>query len=140
MCGQRRIGKDHTPDRVRVPGISQPGKGVEMYEINKCKCGHNEEDHRKALVGERSCTSCLCPDYDRQLGKTSQELDDCKERHRELCAQQGLPNFAPTRGICYRCHRNIYQPYPIKSGQISEGETGEEYITGCPHCHHSFCE
>lgn len=66
--------------------------------------------------------------------KTPEEIRTAIERQKKLCAAENLPHFAPTDGQCYDCCLNIYQDY------TREGWTGLEYVTGCPHCNHSFCE
>jgi hypothetical protein len=43
-----------------------------------------------------------------------------------------LPLFAPEYGTCWRCHKNIYE-------KISLEKASTTHITGCPHCHYSFC-
>jgi hypothetical protein len=54
------------------------------------------------------------------------------------------PQFAPGRsGRCYRCGRDIYQRKEWPDGHvtgISVEAAGNELITGCPHCHYSFCD
>ena len=44
--------------------------------------------------------------------------------------------FAPSNGICWRCGRNIAEG---ENGYTPE-DIGDYIITGCPHCHYSFCE
>lgn len=44
--------------------------------------------------------------------------------------------FAPISGNCYYCHRNIIEG----NNAITLKELGDYIITGCPHCHHSFCD
>ena len=52
------------------------------------------------------------------------------------------PHFAPMNGKCYHCGNNIYEK--ITSGKWTSGysvkRASSELITGCPHCHHSYCE
>ena len=49
------------------------------------------------------------------------------EKQIKYCEEHNDPMFAPTDGICWSCNRQI-------------PDTDEKLITGCPHCHHSFCE
>ena len=76
----------------------------------------------------------------------------------EYCEQNDKPHFAPYTGTCYRCHRNIYKPQgwraedygsvpvPFYSDQadyitgITTEEAGRKLVTGCPHCHMTFCD
>ncbi len=52
---------------------------------------------------------------------------------RKYCKDTKQPLFAPRWGTCWRCHKNIYD-------RISMEKASSEMITGCPHCHYSFCE
>ena len=60
------------------------------------------------------------------------------------CEKNGLPHFAPYDGVCYSCHKNIYSPRLIDGTDEYSGiptyKAGCQLITGCPHCHYSFCE
>lgn len=63
---------------------------------------------------------------------------------KQYCEQNHLPNFTPSDGKCYRCNKDIYTLYQkpdvnYKTG-ISVEEAGNHLITGCPHCHYSFCD
>lgn len=71
--------------------------------------------------------------------KTPQELADCIKAQADLWKGKRYPNFAPANGICWKCHRNIYQNYEI-DGHIHHGRDGTELVTGCPHCHRSYCD
>jgi len=55
---------------------------------------------------------------------------------------KGYPAFAPSRGICYNCGKNIYEE--INNGSYKSGISVERatnsLITGCPHCHRSYCD
>jgi predicted nucleic acid-binding Zn-ribbon protein len=44
----------------------------------------------------------------------------------------GNPAFAPSDGICWACHRQIYD-------RISLETASTELITGCPFCNRSYC-
>lgn len=61
--------------------------------------------------------------------------------------------FAPQNGICYNCHKQIYDNAIIKQRNWETGELEEvvskgisvekastELTTGCPHCHRSFVD
>ena len=66
------------------------------------------------------------------------------EAQKKLCKEKGYPNFAPNKGICWKCGRNIYEELTIgernyKTG-ISVEKAGEELVTGCPHCKRSYCD
>lgn len=74
-----------------------------------------------------------------------QETFDIKascEAQAKLCKEKNYPHFAPTDGVCYDCNRNIYRQIDhggYKTG-ISVEMAGKTLITGCPHCHYSYCE
>lgn len=61
---------------------------------------------------------------------------------RQFCSEHHVPIFAPTDGICYHCHENIFKP--LCSGGyisgISQGQAASVLITSCPHCHHTFVD
>ncbi|AIM37357.1 hypothetical protein KO02_12130 [Sphingobacterium sp. ML3W] len=61
---------------------------------------------------------------------------------KSYCEKSGDPHFAPTNGICYRCKNQIY--FQINHGSYSTGISVEkatnQLITGCPHCHRSYCD
>ena len=75
---------------------------------------------------------------DELVVKTEKEIFECINLQKEICKEKGYPHFAPKGGICYKCGRNIYQNYNIGE-RISNGG-GEKFITGCPHCHRSYCD
>ena len=47
------------------------------------------------------------------------------EKQKAYCKKKGLPLFAPEK--CFSCGRVI-------------PDSGNNHITGCPYCNHSFCE
>lgn len=60
----------------------------------------------------------------------------------KLIKENGYPYFAPSDGQCYDCRRNIYEQIDHgghKTG-ISVESAGKSLVTGCPHCHHSYCD
>ena len=64
------------------------------------------------------------------------------EAQREFCKEKGYPHFAPSNGICYNCRKDIYTQIDhgtFKSG-LSYERASSELITGCPHCHRSYCD
>lgn len=77
-------------------------------------------------------------DIDKLIKKSSEEIDECIKNQDIIVKEKGYPYFAPGNGTCYRCNRNIYQNYMIE-GKVSKGH-GNEFVTGCPHCHRSYCE
>lgn len=60
----------------------------------------------------------------------------------EYCQRKELPHFAPRGGLCWRCNKNIYTEIDhgtYKTG-ISVEMAGSDLVTGCPHCHRSYCD
>lgn len=68
------------------------------------------------------------------------------EAQREYCKTKELPHFAPYDGICWKCRKNIYEPQIRKYGEreyetgITTEKAGSTLVTGCPHCHTTFCD
>jgi hypothetical protein len=54
------------------------------------------------------------------------------EAQRALCKANGWPHFAPR--VCWHCRREIY------SHPSAQSAAGTSLITGCPHCHASYCD
>lgn len=75
--------------------------------------------------------------------------DLARQKQAEYCKENG-PHFAPKSGNCWTCNRNIYEPWTrmrdINQGRelVTTGVTVKEatyrLITGCPHCHRSYCD
>lgn len=59
-----------------------------------------------------------------------------------LVEANGYPHFAPFDGKCYDCRMQIYTE--IDDGTYKTGISVESaaisLVTGCPHCHHSYCD
>lgn len=65
------------------------------------------------------------------------------EAQKAYCEKNEYPQFAPANGICWYCNRNIYIPTNGSAGAvlgITVESAGNFLITGCPHCHHSYCD
>jgi len=56
---------------------------------------------------------------------------ECLNAQRKYCEETGAPKFAPYDGVCNYCKQDIVTGY--------EGRW-LRHITGCPKCHHSFCD
>lgn len=61
--------------------------------------------------------------------KSKEEIEAAIKAQQEYCTKNKLPQFAPPSGICWSCRRQIY-----------EVESGNSLVTGCPHCHWSYCD
>ena len=79
--------------------------------------------------------------------------EEARKKQAEYCKQNGAPHFAPESGRCWKCHRNIYEPWTRPERQWSSVEQFKEVttgitveraaaglVTGCPHCHRSYCD
>lgn len=64
-------------------------------------------------------------------------------KQNEYCEKNEHPCFAPNDGVCWKCHRNIYEPYKRPNGTVT-GITVEQasarLIADCPHCNKSYCD
>jgi hypothetical protein len=60
----------------------------------------------------------------------------------EHCKTTGDPHFAPSDGKCYNCGNQIYKQIDHGNGYLSgiPLERASSLVTGCPHCHYSYCE
>lgn len=67
----------------------------------------------------------------------------------KYCEEHEAPHFAPKTGRCWSCNQNIYAPgHHVWKGKsdgresagISVEKAGRELVTGCPHCHRSYCD
>lgn len=55
------------------------------------------------------------------------------EKNKAWCREHNLPCFIPVSGKCFACRKSVF----------SDGNRGpkwDEFITGCPHCHRTFCD
>lgn len=57
------------------------------------------------------------------------------EAQARVCTEKHHPHFAPRDGVCWNCRRFIYA---LEAGQDGADPTGP--VTGCPHCHRSYCD
>lgn len=60
----------------------------------------------------------------------------------EYCEKHDAPHFAPTDGKCWNCNKNIYEPIEARGYiyGITYEKAAERLVTGCPHCHRSYCD
>lgn len=62
------------------------------------------------------------------------EIQQAIKEQKEFCKANDKPHFAPIDGRCFNCGANVY-----KNGSV-EGWDGKSLVTGCRHCHYSFCD
>ena len=58
------------------------------------------------------------------------------EAQAKLCKENHYPHFAPKTGNCWGCGNNIYEG--DKGWDVERA--GKYLITGCPHCHRTYCD
>lgn len=63
------------------------------------------------------------------MRQSSNKISEAIAAQNKLCADKGLPHFAPYDGVCWSCYRQIYDELD-----------GLSFITGCPYCHRSYCD
>jgi hypothetical protein len=71
--------------------------------------------------------------------KSQQEINECIQFQKKVCQEKGWLHFAPWDGVCFCCNKNIYQNYEF-AGMKSQGYSGKEPITGCPHCSRTYTD
>ena len=55
-------------------------------------------------------------------------MNEKLDAQRELCESQGIPKFAPA--VCWSCGASWATSY----------RDGKSHVTGCPHCHRTWCD
>lgn len=78
------------------------------------------------------------------MAKTYDAVEAARAQER-YCNEHEIPVFTPRNGWCYRCGRNIYEPYTYRGREdstigITVEEAGSRHITGCPHCNATFAD
>lgn len=62
----------------------------------------------------------------------------------KLIKEKEYPSFPPSNGQCWSCGKNIYDKIKSTHGDHFVGITvesaGKSLVTGCPHCHRSYCD
>lgn len=79
-----------------------------------------------------------------EMKKETFDIKKACEAQAKLCREEEYPHFAPFSGTCWDCNRNIYtkiynERWNTNSG-ISVEKASTSLITGCPHCHRSYCD
>ncbi|MDR4315037.1 Uncharacterised protein [Niallia circulans] len=81
-------------------------------------------------------------------------VQESVELQKRLCEEKGYPHFAPRSGVCWNCHKNIYEPIEQKrimffeDGKpektivtgITVDKAANQLVTGCPHCNRTYCD
>lgn len=113
-------------DKIKVLGIGQ--KSIK-YTIND---GEDKfafyDSFEGRLIGEAMIKS-----FDNELW--NEDVRACIEAQEQYCRDNKVPHFAPEDGFCWSCGEQIY----ARRGRgIHYAST--ELVTGCPHCHRSYCD
>ena len=64
-------------------------------------------------------------------------VEEAIQNQKKLADEIGAPYFAPSNGICWKCHQQIYG---TGTNQISKERAAKDFITGCPHCYQTYCD
>ena len=75
----------------------------------------------------------IAKSFDNELW--NEEVRQAIAAQKQYCKDNKAPHFAPEDGFCYSCGKQIYD----KNGRSIEF-AATELITGCPHCHRSYCD
>lgn len=67
--------------------------------------------------------------------KSYDYIKKCVEVQKNLCKQRGTICFIDSDGVCFHCHRNIFD-----EGGLDIVKAGKDIITGCPYCKTSFVD
>ena len=59
--------------------------------------------------------------------ETALKILENQKKHKEACKRDNIPDYAPDNGICWSCHRQIFEYDKLSFP-----------VTGCPYCHRSF--
>lgn len=71
---------------------------------------------------------------------TAYDPKAASQRQALFCQKHNYPMYAPKSGLCWYCGKNIYFGYEHNNYSYSVQAAGEQLITGCPYCHHSYCD
>lgn len=69
----------------------------------------------------------------------NKEIRRCIKAQKKYCEDHQAPHFAPEDGFCWSCGNQIYAPANGYEGRDID-YASKELITGCPHCHKSYCD
>lgn len=61
------------------------------------------------------------------------DLEVKKAIQERYCKEHKIPNFTPSDGICWSCHKQIFH-------KLTKEQCESEHITGCPICCRSYCD
>lgn len=64
-------------------------------------------------------------------------VQEAIQNQKKLVSKLSAPYFAPSDGICWKCHKQIFG---TDERQITKERAAKEFITCCPLCHQTYCD
>jgi len=98
----------------------------DQHEMDECTNPDHEDDIRECM-SEINASLNRCGIRTEYVAEVLSSMTDKLEVQRMYCAAKGIPMFAPP--VCHTCGRSWTTVL-----------SGESHVTGCPHCHRSWCE
>lgn len=65
--------------------------------------------------------------------------EDRAKAQRKFCEEKKYPMFMPSNGSCWWCGKDV-TARRNQSEEEAFKTASTTHITGCPHCHRSFCD
>lgn len=137
--------------RALVPGASE-GRKDRRRDRHRLTCRVHcrlsagqlgQLQQRMETDGYGTVQDCISDLVKRYLESAIYDSYEAAKAQIGYCEAKGLPRFAPSWGLCPHCGRNIYQPVQHSTGTvtgITVRSAANGLISGCPHCHYSFCD
>ena len=95
--------------------LDDAATGDHIYDIEECMTEINQSLDAGHIRNEYT-------------GEVLLSMNEKLDVQRELCESQGIPKFAPA--VCWSCG----------ASWTSSTLTGKSHVTGCPHCHRTWCD
>ena len=113
-------------DKITVLGIGKKSIKYTTEAFDEPKFAFYDSFEGKMIA------RALIKSFDNELW--NEEIRACIETQKKYCKDNKAPHFAPEDGFCYNCGKQIYA-----DGRSIE-YASKNLITGCPHCHRSYCD
>ena len=111
-------------DKITVLGI---GKKSIKYSLNGAEPEFAFYDSFEGHL----ITRALIKSFDNEFW--NKDVRSAIAAQKQYCKDNHDPLFAPADGFCHSCGKQIY-------ANGYERRASNELITGCPHCHRSYCD
>lgn len=116
--------KQMVKDTYTITGI---GKKAIKYQKN-----HGEDEFVFYDSSDFYHIACIiAKSFDNEIW--NQNVREAINAQEQYCKDNQVPHCAPEDGFCWSCGKQIYV-----NGY--ENRASNELITGCPHCHRSYCD